>query len=592
MNDPMKKIYINQLLLFVFMISLFTVSCRNMQKQTDPDSENRVSGFVAKDTNWKSLTLREKIGQTMIIVSKFYDYEKFEGGNLDTLFRRYPVGGFFMADWYYFYFAPKDSTMAYYMKESIREYSEHSKYPLIFMEDFERGLGEKFPSYTHMPVEMALGAANSQQLAYQYGKSIAMEAGDFGINWLLHPVADLNMNPLHSLVNERAVSDNPELAIPLLKKQIDGMHSQNIITTIKHFPGDGSTIRDQHLMTASNTLDWKQWKITYGKVFQTLIDHSAPSVMVGHLTFPAYQKERSNNILLPASLSEEIIVKLLKQKMNFKGVVISDALNMGGVTGYYPNELETSIACFEAGVDLMLWPELAFMDTLEARILRNEIPLKRLDDAVERIWALKERFRLLEEEHSIFNELSDDDKTFIDNTARTVAENSVTLVRGDDESLPLDTNEVKDILLVNVSEIDKSKIFLHTKNLLEEKGFNVFLRYSLSYFDWNWRMDSLTYYDRIIACFENKYFDPVGLPFFKGIEAESVWTFNMLPKEQMIAVSYSNPYYLNYYFQHIPVLINAYSSDKYVQEAVVRALTGEIPFRGKSPVVLEHDILK
>ncbi|UCH14609.1 MAG: hypothetical protein JSV22_01275, partial [Bacteroidales bacterium] len=256
------------------------------------------------------------------------------------------------------------------------------------------------------------------------------------------------------------------------------------------------------------------------------------------------------------------------------------------------NELETSIACFNAGIDLMLWPELTFMDTLEARILRGEIPLERLNDAVERIWALKEKIGLFENEYNIFKELSRDDKIFVNNTARAVAENSVTLLRGNEELLPLDTNEVRNILLVNVSEIDKSKIFLHTKKLLEERGFNVFLRYSLSYFDWNWRMDSLAYYDRIIACFENKYFDPVGIPFLKGVEAESVWTFNMLPKEQMIAVSYSNPYYLNYYFQHIPVLINAYSSDKYMQEAVVRALTGEIPFRGSSPVILEHDILK
>jgi beta-N-acetylhexosaminidase len=105
-------------------------------------------------------------------------------------------------------------------------------------------------------------------------------------------------------------------------------------------------------------------------------------------------------------------------------------------------------------------------------------------------------------------------------------------------------------------------------------------------------MDSLKYYDRIIACFENRYFDPVGIQFLKGLEAESAWTFNMLPKEQMIAISYSNPYYLNYYFQHIPVLINAYGSDRYVQEAVVRALTGEIMFKGLSPVKLEHDILK
>ncbi|MFC2138218.1 glycoside hydrolase family 3 protein, partial [Bacteroidota bacterium] len=485
-----------------------------------------------------------------------------------------------------------DSSLDYYIKKSIKDYTQHSKYPLIFMEDFERGLGLQYPNYTHMPVEMAVGAANSEELAYNFGKSIALEARDIGMNYLLHPVVDLNMNPLHSLVNERAISDDPDRAIPLLKKQIDGMHDQGIITCIKHFPGDGATIRDQHLITASNTLEWNDWNNTFRKVFQELIDYGAASVMVGHLTFPAYQKETYNGNLLPATLSKELITNLLKKEMNFNGVVISDALNMGGASGYYPNELETSIKCFEAGVDLMLWPSLAFMDTIEARILIGEIPMERLDDAVQRVWALKERFGLLDNEVELFKELTQEDKNFVKVTAQNVAENAVTLVRGKEGFLPIDTTTVQTILLVNVSEKDKAHLFNSTKELLENKGFKVELRYSLSYFNWNWRMDSLAYYDRIIACFENKYFDPVGIPFLKGKEAESVWTFNMLPKEQMIAISYSNPYYLNYYFQHIPVLINAYSSDKFSQEAVVKAITGEIPFKGTSPVMLEHDILK
>ena len=579
-------------LLTVLISGLLTISCAEERPQSDAACANNRAVFTAADTTWKTMTLREKIGQTMVIVSRYYEHEKFEGGTLDTFFSRYPVGGFFLPDWYYFYFAPKDTSMDYYIKESIKYYAAHSKYPLIFMEDFERGIGEKYPSYTYMPVEMSLGAANSEQLAYQFGKSVAMEARDFGINWLLHPVVDLNMNPLHSLVNERSISDNPDIAIPLLKRQLDGMHSENIITTIKHFPGDGATMRDQHLMTASNNLKWRQWKKTFGKVFESLINHGAASVMVGHLVFPAYQKEKYNGNLLPASLSEEIIIKLLKKDMNFKGVVISDALNMGGASGYYPGELETSIACFKAGVDLMLWPDLAFMDTLEARILRNEIPMQRLNDAVERIWAIKERFGLLDKDYMLFDKLTGEDKDFIKNTARDVAENAVTLLRGKDELLPLDTGTVKNILLVSVSERDKTQIFEYTKKLMEDRGFNVYLRYSLSYFNWNWRMDSLKYYDRIIACFENKYFDPVGLPFFKAEEAESVWTFNMLPKKQVIAVSYSNPYYLSYYFQHIPVMINAYSSNRFTQEAVVKALTGEIPFKGSSPVVLDHDMLK
>ncbi len=581
------KIYNILIALIISICCFLTFQCSKI-----PSNSSEVFEFIPKDTTWKSMSLREKIGQTMIITSQYYSHIKFEGKNLDAFFEKYPVGGFFPPDWYYFYFAPKDSSIDYYIKESIAGYAAHSKYPLIFMEDFERGLGLQYHNYTHVPVEMAIGAANSEELAYNFGKSIAMEARDFGMNYLLHPVVDLNMNPLHSLVNERSISDNPDRAIPLLNKQIDGMHSQNIITCIKHFPGDGATIRDQHLMTASNTLEWKEWEKTFGKVFQALIDHGAASVMVGHLTFPAYQKETYNGNLLPATLSKEIITDLLKKEMNFKGVVISDALNMGGAAGYYPNELETSIKCFEAGVDLMLWPSLEFMDTLEARILRGEIPRQRLDDAVQRIWAMKERFGLLDEKNQLFDKLTADKKNFVKKTGQDIAKNAITLLRGKDGFLPLDTSTTKKILLVNVSHKDKSKLFTYTKKLLEDRGFKVELRYSLSYFNWNWRMDSLSYYDRIIACFENTYFDPVGMPFLKGIEAESVWTFNMLPKEQMIAISYSNPYYLKYYFQHIPVLINAYSSDEFTQEAIVKALTGEIPFKGTSPVNLDQEILK
>ncbi len=570
---------------------VFTIACSRPENESRFGTQSRET-FTPADTSWKSLTLREKIGQTMIMVAGYYEHINFEGGTLDTFFSRYPVGGFYLADWYYNYHAPKDSSVVYYIKESVKNYQACSKYPLIFMEDYERGLGALFPDYTHLPVEMAVGAADSEQLAYDFEKSIALEARDLGINWLLHPVSDLNMNPLNSLINERAVSDDPERAIPLLEKQIEAMHSLGVISTIKHFPGDGTTIRDQHLITASNTLDWKTWKKTFGRVFQSLINHGAASVMVGHITFPAYQKEKRNGEYLPASLSKEIIQKLLKNEMHFNGVVISDALNMGGAVGYYSDELETSIECFKAGADMLLWPGLAFMDTLEARIGRKEIPMERLDDAVERIWGLKERFGLLRKDHPLFTPLTNSDRTFIERTAKSIAENAVTLVRGSSEFLPVDTATSCKILLVNVSEIDKSALFRHTKELLENRGFIVNLRYGLSYFDWNWRWDSLAYYDRIFACLENKYFDPVGLPFFKGIEAESVWSFNMLPEEKVIVVSYSNPYYVNFYFPHVPVLINAYGSDRFMQEAVIKALAGEIEFRGTSPVKLEHDILK
>jgi beta-N-acetylhexosaminidase len=548
------------------------------------------NGVNSRPISWKSLSLREKIGQTMIINSLIYSHEKFEGGTLDTFFIKYPVGGFFMADWYFNLTSPRDS-IVYDIKNSILKYAAKSKIPLVFMEDYERGVGERVPPYTKLPVEMALGAAHSEEFAYNYGRSIALESRDLGVNWLLNPVADLNLNPLHPLVNERAIGDDAGEAIPLLKRQLDGLKDGGVISTIKHFPGDGATIRDQHLITASNPLDWESWKASYGRVFQELVDHGAMSVMVGHLTFPAYQKELSNGEFLPAAMSCEIVQALLKDQMHFKGVAVSDAMNMGGAAGYYSNQLETAAACFKAGIDLVLWPALAYMDTLEARILRNEIPEERLDDAVQRIWMLKEHAGLFNGDHEALTVMSEENRRFVNRTAKQVAEHAVTLIKGD-SSLPIHPETAPNLLLVNISEKDKTDIFLPTKAMLEIRGFHVELMHGLSFFNWEWRAEQLDKYDRIVVCLENRYLNPVGIPLLRGQEAESVWMINLLPKEKVIAVSYSNPYYVNFYFKHAPVLINAYSSDIFMQEAVVRALTGEIPFTGVSPVRLDHALLR
>jgi beta-N-acetylhexosaminidase len=546
--------------------------------------------FTAVDTTWKSLSLREKIGQTMIINSLIYDHEKFNGGTLATFFDQYPVGGFFMADWYFNLHTSRDS-IVYAMKESIQKYSDNSKWPLIFMEDYERGVGERVPQYTRLPVEMALGAAGSDLLCYAYGKSVALEARDLGVNWLLHPVADLSLNPLHPLVNERAIGDQPESAGLLLSRQVAGLQDHGIIATVKHFPGDGVSLRDQHLITGSNTLDWDTWQSMYGNLYQTLIDHEVPAIMVGHITFPAVQKKTDDLYYLPSTMSREVI-SLLKEQMHFNGVVISDAMNMGGAAGYYSNQLETAVACFEAGIDLMLWPALAYMDTLEARIRRGAISEERLNDAVRRIWRIKERFELIRTGQPLFSPLTETDRAIIHQTAEAVAGKAVTLIRGDETMLPIKADESPHLLLIVISEQDKTGLFDLTKRLLEARGFQVTVKHGLSFFQWEWRADQLSVYDKLLICFENRYLSPVGIPFLRGQEAESVWMVNLLPPEKVIVVSYSNPYFVHFYFEHVPVQINAYSSDPHMQEAVVKCLTGELPFMGKSPVRIDHEILK
>ena len=569
---------------------------------------------VAKNTDWKQLTLRQKIGQTMMVTSDYREHLRIGEDSLELFFEKYPVGAFFMAKWHN-YQKPDSLTLEEFMPRLMKTYDAASPLPLFFSEDFERGVGDGYNTGTKLPVEMTLGAANDTDLAYAYSQIMSQEARAMGFNWLLNPVADLNMNPLHPLVIERAVSDNAERALPILQAQTRAMKDHGVISTIKHFPGDGATICDQHLITSANNLSLNEWKKSFGKVFQTMIDQGVPSIMVGHIQFPAYQNDAIDGVLPPATLSKDIMTKLLKQEMGYNGVVISDAMNMGGASGYYDSELEASVQCFIAGADMILWPQLAYMDTVEARILRGEIPMSRLDDAVERIWALREKYDMLEKKSSITTPLPENHTEFVQEKMTQLANKAITLIQDKSNVIPLDTATIKKIMLVDISHQDHKKFkdcadccescgeycadcqhyqdkFLTLKKELKERGFEVRLEHDFHQHRWKWRWDSLAQYDKFIVCFENHYFNPIGSPLLKDREAYALWNIKDLPKEKIIAISFSNPYYNTFYLKTTPLLINAYSRDEYMQRAVVKVLMGEAKATATSPVDLYNPIMR
>ena len=576
-------------LLILLIISCNQQSKNNQSKNSLPKAISY--NFTPKDTTWKSLTLREKIGQTMIIRA-YYEEQIQQYGTIKNMIKKYPIGGIFIPDWEFLYVKPRENVINN-IKNTVVEYENASRFPLIITEDFERGVGSTYYEYTHMPSLMALGATNSPALAEKFGNAIAKEASTLGINWLLHPVSDLNMNPLQNLVVERAISDDANRAYPLLKAQIEGMKKQGVVATIKHFPGDGATMKNQHFITSANNLSINDWNASFGTLFQNLINDGIACIMVGHIRFPAYQKEKLKGVYPPATLSKELMQDLLKDKMKFNGVIMSDALNMGGVGGYYKNELETSIESFKAGVDLVLWPSLSYLDSVEVRIKRGDIPMSRLDDAVERIWGVREHYGLLNKKKTILYSISDAEENEIKEIAQIVANNAVTLLADNQNEIPLNPEKIKKIAIVNLSHIDRTKEFAYTQKLLNEKGFVVdTLIHNPIFFAWQDNISFFDQYDKIIVAFENRYFNPLGTSMLKNEESLGLWTMGMLPQEKIIAISYSNPYYVNFYFDNASIRINAYSIDTFSQKAVVDALTGTINFKGTSPVKLDHKIMQ
>ena len=579
-----------KVILYVFAIVMMTAFALDAKCQS-PQSIKRklVMPFQPKDTGWENLSIRQKIGQTMLMLPDRKKELELGNGSLKVYFEKYPVSGFFMG--LKLYENVKYEDYFEYTRAACKEYQDASGLPLIFQQDYESGVG--FIGMSSFPNEMSLGAANSPSLAYAYGEAVAKQARAVGVQWVLHPVADLNLNPFNPITNIRSISDDANKAIRLLSQQIRGLQSNGVAATIKHFPGDGVDYRDQHLVTSCNSLPFKIWKENHGRVFQALIDSGVACIMPGHITLPSYQKEKINGMCPPATLSKELLTGLLKGEMGFQGVIVSDAMVMGGFRGWYDRPLESEIESFKAGVDVLLWPSYDFMDTLEVRIKRGEIPMARLDDAVQRVQALKERFGLLKKDRGLICELTPLEKEEGNKTAKAICEKAITLIRDRNNALPLNPDKDKKILVVGVTPVSRKGGDRNLNKLqdfaeqLKRKGFKVYFHHDILYETQGWADDSPEKYDRIIialACTPHNPFGP--LQFFDD-EAQTVWGINSMPKEKIIVVNFGNPYNTNEYFERVNTCINAYSNSEVMHAAVIDALMGKTKITGYSPVNLD-----
>ena len=470
-------------------------------------------------------------------------------------------------------------------RNTLARYVDNAKIPILITSDFENGCGSMLKGLTPLPYLMGLGAANSEKLAYNYGKATALEARSVGANWSFSPICDLNINPRNPLVNVRGIGDDPDHAIRLLKQVIRGMQENGLAACAKHYPGDGLDYRDQHIVTTNNDLPFEDWKKQSGRVFQAMIDEGVYSIMAGHITLPDYQKEVfSNGMKLPATLSHELITNLLKKEMGFRGVVVTDALRMGGFLGWYESKRRSEIESFKAGCDMMLWPTKHYVDDMVQAVENGYIPMERLDDAVTRILEMKEKMGLFQSDnHAV--ELKEEQRLFVQSVQQDVAENSVTLIRDEGGFFPLSPEKHKKIAVIPVTHHEPA--FEEAELLCEElraRGFEVDCYKELLTDDGDEAM--VEEHDLILYALFSRPFRPMGFIDFLHPEAKKVANCCKYGKEKTLVVSFGSPYFGNQYFERALTYVNAYSMLSPSVKAFVRAAMGEIKFSDFSPVEL------
>lgn len=532
------------------------------------------------------MTLEEKVGQLFcpcgLAADPQYMYD---------LTHRYHVGGVMCRAF------PYDEISGIYDK-----LQKESRIPLLLASNLESGGKGQVLEGTVFGTQMQVAATGNTEHAYHLGTVCGREAAAVGGNWAFAPVMDLNINFRNPITNTRTYGSDPDTVLAMGKEYFRGLKEQNVAASVKHFPGDGMDDRDQHLLVSVNSCSVEEWDATYGKVYRGMIEAGAQTVMVGHIMLPAYSKELRPEIqdeeIMPASLAPEIMTDLLRGRLGFNGLTVTDATTMAGFTQMMTRKKALPYSVM-AGADMILFT-MGIEDDYRAMLqgVRDGILTEeRLEEAVTRILGTKaalglddmERIRQERpgrevigcEEHRVWS--------------RACAEEAITLVKNKGNILPLSAQKYRKILLITLGRHDQtgshsgggdySELF---RKKLEEEGFEVTRFYpdeqefgSLQLFrDGEHFVDP---YDLIL------YFANEGT-FSSQTEVRVHWSPNVqidsvrfLQDKPHVFISVAWPYHLQD-VPRVPVYINCYTSSQDIVEALVEKLMGRDPFTGVSPV--------
>ncbi len=518
----------------------------------------------------ENMTLDDLCGQVLcysVPMKNDEDLAKFE-----EIFKRTMPGGIFV-----------DNVTGEQIKAAADFANKYTSVPVIVSGDTEFGPNPIKGCDHILPNPMAWGACDDEALIEQGGKATAQLCRKNGIHWSFAPVVDINYNKDNPVINTRAVSDSPKQVAKIAGAYLKGLQSEGLMAGgCKHFPGDGLDDRNQHFCTSVNPLSKEEWMETYGYVYKELFKLNPATVMVGHISAPAFQTERDDlGVCYPATLSKSLMTDLLRNELEFNGCIVSDALSMIGISAVVPEE-EMPVKFINAGGDMLLFAEPTYFDYIKNAVLDGSISIERLKDAVRRILKLKDRVGLLDEKETDVKITED-----IEKIATKIAEKSIKIVRDVDSILPLDLKSGDTVLLCSIaykeSNLDKFK-FLEEE--LNERGIKTITLKKPSHRDIEKVYNENNISATLVNCSVSQI-DSIGSSLRLGWdEVFAFWRGYIFRNPRVIFTSFGDPYKL-YELPFLRTYVNAYSSTEESQKAFVKVLLGEIEAQGKNPVELK-----
>ncbi len=459
-----------------------------------------------------------------------------------------------------------------------------SKLPLLIAADFERGTAMRLDEGTSFPTAMALAAAGNVKDAYTMGKITALEARAVGVQWIYAPDADVNNNPNNPIINTRSFGEDPAQVAEYVAAFVKGVQENGGLATAKHFPGHGDTAADSHIDLPVIHADRERLENLELVPFRAAILAGAGTVMTGHLSIPALEPDPNT----PATLSSNILTGMLRKELGFQGLVVTDAMDMGGITvRYAPGE--AAVRAFAAGADALLMPPVpdAAFEALRDAAKSGRVARERLDASVRRILEAKARLGLNA------NRMVDVDainrkfrRVEWQKQAQDISDRGVTLLRDTPKRLPLDGTKPIRALLVSLyadpepypGEDLERELRSRVDSLTALRADTRFVKAD------NLKLPAPDTYDVAILALFVRVSDRKGnvdVPAEQAALAEKIYKSG----KPVITVGLGSPYLIER-FPQAETWLGAFGISDVAQISVARALFGQIPVRGHLPVTI------
>jgi len=465
-----------------------------------------------------------------------------------------------------------------------------SKLPLLVGADFERGTAMRYDEGTSFPTAMAVAAGGYPKDAYTMGKITALEARATGVQWVYAPDSDVNNNPGNPIINTRSFGENPHRVAEFVSAFVKGVEDNGALATAKHFPGHGDTAADSHIDLPTIPASRERLEHLELVPFRAAITAGVDTIMTGHLSVPALESDPNT----PATLSPKILQGLLRKELGYQGLIVTDAMDMGGITvRYAPGE--AAVRAVAAGVDCVLMPPVpdAAFEALQGAVKSGRISKERLDESVRRILQAKARLGLYKNRLVDVNALNHKFGSVAwQKEAQEISDRGVTLLRDTPHRLPLDgTKPSRALLLAFYADPEPYPGEDLERELRTRFDSVTTLRADTRFVNAGiLRLPPTDSYDMAIVAFFVRVSDRKGnvdVPPEQAALAEQVYKTG----KPVITVGFGSPYLI----ERLPqaeTWLGAFGISDVAQISVARALFGEIPVRGHLPVTVPGVNLK